>query len=500
MTIYLLSRSQKSARRLAQMARVSPYSESLRLAEDDTVLRYGQSGPPDPPGVHVLNRQSAIQATVSKPSMAKFLRRVGVRFVLPVRKSGDDASRRFVRQYRVPVFDHRVLACFKYEGTEPWTNGRISRLPVTSSEVDVEDDPVAKRAGWLACRAIHALGLDYGLVSLGLGPKGVLHVLDVTARPVLEGRLLELFAAAVDDYADRASDLRSLPVTSVTLGTDIEIMLQNEQGKMVLASRYLTRRGRVGCDDRSVQYDGKRLPLMELRPDPDSSPAGLYVNLRTTMLEAARKVNRAGVAWRAGSTPFPGYSTGGHIHISGVPISSRLVRALDAYLGLPLMAVENPQTSRRRRPRYGFLGDVREKSHGGFEYRTPASFVVNPEITLASFCLVQLICLYYQDLPEMWLYDPPLQTAFYTGDVSALADVLQESCQAMRGVPLYRRYEDQIEPLYQMIAEGQMWDESVDVRDVWAVPKVVPTEKQRTRSSRSIGRRTRRTSSVTARG
>ncbi|MCL6445379.1 MAG: hypothetical protein K6T83_18285, partial [Alicyclobacillus sp.] len=211
-------------------------------------------------------------------------------------------------------------------------------------------------------------------------------------------------------------------------------------------------------------------PLVELRPDPDSSPIGLLSNLRNALAEGAAAVNRRQVEWRAGSMPFRPYSTGGHIHFSNVPFSSRLVWALDNYVGLPLMMVEDRATAELRRPRYGFLGDVRHKSHGGFEYRTPASFVVDMDVTAAALCLAYLAAMHHRDLPVYDLSDPSVQTAFYRGQTDALLPLVERNFDALRKLSAYERYRDYIDPLEQMIRDGRTWDESVDVRMVWGVP------------------------------
>ncbi|MDP9728925.1 putative amidoligase domain-containing protein [Alicyclobacillus tolerans] len=483
--LYIFAKPTQGIRRLLERTRAQLYGKETVLRADDIVLRFGQSKLADPTEGLILNRQSALQLSRSKSQMAKFLRQVGVRFVLP--SQNQPSANRFVRQFRIPVFNHQPLACFRTDGKEPWTNGRIQGMPQHEEEVALDSDRLITRAGWLAVRAVHALGLDAAYVSLGLGPKGVLHVIDVTSNPQLEGRLLEIYSEAIQTYMEQQITLSRFNYNQLKLGTDVELMLENAEGKMVLASRYFTRKGRVGCDDRSVQQDGRRLPLLELRPDPDQSPMGLYVNLRTTMLEAARRINRQDVAWRAGSMPFAGYSTGGHIHFSGFPFSSRLVRALDAYLGLPLMAVENPTRALGRRPRYGFLGDVRHKSYGGFEYRTPASFIVDPKVTLAAFALAHLIAVHYIELPEIWLYDPQVQSHFYSHEINELHPYLEQCMVAIRRLPAYRRYEEQIEPLFHMIEQQEIWDETVDVRDVWEIPKrfantsSVPAVKRRRR-------------------
>ena len=66
--------------------------------------------------------------------------------------------------------------------------------------------------------------------------------------------------------------------------------------------------------------------------------------------------------------------------MSRIWLTSRLLRVLDNYLALPFILIED-QNTKLRRPRYGFLGDFRRKTHGGFEYRTLPSWIVSPRIT-----------------------------------------------------------------------------------------------------------------------
>ncbi len=467
MSFYLLHARQPSAQRLIRrVSQLTPFKSASSVTSRDVVIRWGYSPESDPPFAEVLNPQMAVQRTKSRAAMGRFLRRVGIRFLAKEGIASD--GQRVMRHYQIPLFDLSPLACFRSDSGPVWINQRHQRVQDSFSEVTYEEDRVSVRAVRLAMRALHALGLDHGMVSIGMTAKGLLHVLDVTPAPVLQGRMLDLYALAIEEYMERRN--RPLQSQVCMLGADVELMLRNPAGKMVLASKYFPRKGRVGCDDRSIQFDGRRLPLMELRPEPDTSPLGLLANLRDTMLEATRKINRAQVEWRAGSMPFKRYCTGGHIHFSGVPFSSRLVKALDNYVGLPLMMVEDPQTAQARRPRYGFLGDVRHKDYGGFEYRTPGSFVVNPDITAAALCLAYVVAVHHRDLPIADLYDEPTQLAFYNGERAELIPIVERNFRALQGMPAYARYKAYIDPLFDMIRSGQTWDESADVRSVWEIP------------------------------
>lgn len=488
MAYYLLHRNQPSAKRLlANLSRLNRYVATNTVSDSDVLLRWGATNESDPSQGVVLNNRESLERIASRVQMGKFLRRVGVRVAARTTKAGEATS--FSRQYRIPMFDLVPIGCFRSDSGANWTKARISRVHASFQEISVTEDKQTRRAVFLATRTLHALGLDFGMISIGVGQKGLLQVMDVTATPVLEGRMLELYKEAMVSFIDREEQARRGSLAVVTLGTDVEVMLRNAQGKMVLASNYFSRKGRVGCDDRSVNYDGKRLPLMELRPAPDISPGGLVTNLRTAMREASDRINRPLVEWRAGSMPFRPYCTGGHIHFSGIPFSSRLVKALDNYLGLPLMAVEDRRLASLRRPKYGYLGDIRHKDYGGFEYRTPASFVCHREVSIAAFHLAHFLALNYRDLPIPELYSQTTQIAFYDGQLGLLRPLILRNIETVRHHSAYSQYREYVEPLFAMVEQGRTWDENRDVRVEWDIPVRRLRRKQgtRTRQLRASG-------------
>lgn len=488
MAYFLLHGGQPSAKRLLKgVHRLESYASSSSVTSSDIIFRWGSSPESDPVAGRILNPREAIARTASRTALVRLLRKFGIRVAQKEQFRDETGLRtgRIVRLYRVPLFDLTPLACFRLDNNPVWINQRIQRVHGSFTEVSLEEDLVVKRVHNLAIRALHAVGLDMGLVSIGMGAKGMLYIVDITANPVLEGKLLDLYQNAVNDFIDREERLDRHNFGPIRLGTDIELMLQNPQGKMVLASNFLSRKGRVGCDDRSVQFDGKRLPLVELRPDPDYSPLGLLNNLRDVMKEASSLINRRMVQWKAGSMPFRPYSTGAHVHFSGVPYSSHFVKVLDNYVGLPLMMVEDQRTASLRRPKYGFLGDVRQKDYGGFEYRTPASFIVDPDVTAAALCIAYLVALHHRDLSVTDIYEPGLQTAFYKGDTEVLLPVVERNLNALGQLATYERFRDYIEPLVNMIQTRRTWKENVDVRTVWGVPVAKRSRQDAKRRSNS---------------
>ncbi|MDD3853865.1 MAG: hypothetical protein PHD40_09480, partial [Syntrophomonadaceae bacterium] len=246
------------------------------------------------------------------------------------------------------------------------------------------------------------------------------------------------------------------------------------------ASQFFPRDGLVGCDNIRVPNRQQR-PVAELRPKPEYSPEELTINIKLALNNAVRLAPYQNIKWIAGSQPFGGYSIGGHIHFSNIKLTGGLLRALDNYLGLVVFLIENPITAVRRRRKYGFLGDFRLKDHGGFEYRTPASWLVSQEITLAVLCLAKIVANRYALLPHNFLNTIEAQQAFYEGDQDYFRLVFSTLWSHLRQLDLYNRYYDELNVIHNMIEKGINWDEKVDVRKGWNIttPKKIYSDMAR---------------------
>ncbi|MCL6443751.1 MAG: hypothetical protein K6T83_09900, partial [Alicyclobacillus sp.] len=205
MAYFILHSGQPSAKRLLrQVSRLHQYHSSNEISHSDVLIRWGPSEESDPAEGYVINSQTAVARTVSRTGLGRFLRRVGVRFTQKEAKDPVTGSPiRFLRHYRVPVFDMMPLACFRSDANDVWLDKRLQRVQDSFREVSFSDEKVTTRVLNLATRTLHALGLDCGLVSIGMAPRGILHVLDVVPNPVLEGRMLDLFTNAINDFIDR---------------------------------------------------------------------------------------------------------------------------------------------------------------------------------------------------------------------------------------------------------------------------------------------------------
>jgi hypothetical protein len=184
------------------------------------------------------------------------------------------------------------------------------------------------------------------------------------------------------------------------------------------------------------------------------------------MQHAARKLQGVPCRWLAGALPYKGFPIGGHIHFSGVGLNFKLLRSLDNYLTLPLICLEDSRGIERR-PKYGFLGDFRIPTHGGFEYRTPPSWLISPTLTKGVFALAKVIASEYQNLQLEPFKDFELQKAYYTGDKKLLKPYVRKLQADLENLKTYHIYEDYLEPFFKRVKEGKPWNESEDFRKHW---------------------------------
>jgi len=358
--------------------------------------------------------------------------------------------------YRVGVFDLQVYG--------------VQRAGPRSSRVR-DGRPLAwrrwERITGTALRALHCLGLDSAVVSLAVDGEAARDpaVAGIRLGPMLgrqgAAKLKELLAQRVSGQ-DRAGSIR--------LGADPEFMLRHrDSGRMVAASHFFSRYGAVGCDTQSGAGPGE-YPVGELRPNARSHPDGLLREIRRCLALAARQGAAGDLEWLAGAQPFNGYPTGGHIHFSGVALSGSLLRALDTYLAVPVFMLEPQEAAAARRRRHGFLGDVRLKRHGGFEYRTLPSWLVDPALTRGVLHLAWLVARGHRRLSLHLFQDPALQAAFYRGDQAPFRDRLGVIWDDLARLPDFQSSRRALAPLQAMTAAGLPWDDGRDFRARWRLP------------------------------
>lgn len=424
--------------------------------------------------VHVLNANAADFAERGREEAERRMRQAGAPVFSPEQRS--------LRRYDVSLFQLQPLAV-----EQLMTNGRapvaasaartsatgapaVSVIRAESRAIQVQDAryrPLAR----LAARALHACGLDNGIVELADDDAGKCYVAGIrlpSAAAYRAGIWREAAAALAVQLRQAGRADRGPGAQDILLGADPEFLLLAENGRIVSAARYLDGGHGAGCDAMVVGGTIRR-PIAELRPAPSPTPAGLARNLRRLLQQAARRIpDQPPLRWAAGGMPAAGFALGGHIHISGVPLTGRLLRQLDSYAAFPLAMIETP-SEQARRPRYGALGDFRLQPHGGFEYRTLPSWLASPLAAKAAFALALLCARETDVLAYMPSEDDKYVAAYYAGDRAALAGCMEELAASMARTASYAELARWIEPLLQAIREGRTWDTAGDFRPKWRI-------------------------------
>ncbi|RJE90150.1 hypothetical protein D3P07_08010 [Paenibacillus sp. 1011MAR3C5] len=400
-------------------------------------------------GVWIVNAGAAQAARMSAEQRFRIWRQAGLSCV--VEGSAD------ARIYRVTVLNLEPHAIHRL------VNGRSQLLTAEGWP----EAPQLRRVARVAVRALYALGLEIGEAEVTLSDEGRAAIMSAwpLAADTLQGaELARQFAAKY------AADIAGKQGRRLLIGADPEFALLTTEGKLAPASRFFGEgaRGAAGAD---AMYIGRRLlyPVAELRPDPAETPAALAANVRRLLARAAARIGDQELRWVAGAMPLPGLALGGHIHISGAPLTGRLLRLLDCCAAYPLALVEDP-AGRGRRPRYGALGDFRPQPHGGFEYRTLPSWLVSPAAAKAAFALALLCAREALHMPRIPAQEERFAEAYYAGDRTELAgclDAVAEAVSATESYPSLARY---IEPLFESARQGKTWDESKDIRGKWRIP------------------------------
>ncbi|MFM1650913.1 putative amidoligase domain-containing protein [Brevibacillus sp. B_LB10_24] len=417
----------------------------------------------------LLNPVPALELCRDYRRMMSVLKLHGIPTLL-LRQRGQvgEAGSRPQRSYLVHLFQQRVLGLGMAESQGVWLMGQVVNpeelafLPAQKRE-----GAEIKRVIACAIRSLYAVGLDYGSVLIAALSPTRIRVMDV-APGMERGEPLSLvYAEALRNFLQQVGDEQQKQ-TGVTLGADPEFALRSKTGEMGIASAFLGKHGIAGCDfARTENRLENRFPLVELRPEPADEPDLLLRHLFRAMQIARSKIDESW-EWIAGGMPFQGFPIGGHIHFSGVLPTFHLARKLDSYLSLPLSLVED-SGSRERRPKYGFLGDVRKQPYGGFEYRTLPSWLVTPQIARGVLTMAKLVAEQQWLLSRMPSTDLGVQMAYYKADTAFLRPIVRDLLKEMTFLPMYRHYEQVLEPFFRFLTSGKSWPAGQDFRPAWGL-------------------------------
>ncbi|MHA0855306.1 putative amidoligase domain-containing protein [Paenibacillus sp. CMAA1364] len=334
---------------------------------------------------------------------------------------------------------------------------------------DHEQSALMKRLAKVAVRSLYSLGIEEGeAIVATYGDRRYVIEKVTPYTELFSPRIKGLYQQHQADLHHALQQEDSSGIKLV-MGMDPEFLLIDSSSmEVVPASNYLEREGEVGCD--AIHMEGTTsYPIAELRPEPSSHPRGLLVELMHAVRSASLVIKDRRLLWKAGGMPVPGMPLGGHLHFSGIILTSKMLQVLDNYLSLPIMLIED-ESSLVRRPRYGYLGDFRRQSHGGFEYRTLPSFLVSPMVTKGIVCLAYIVVSHYRSLSHRPLELEVVHKAFYEGVKQPIRESIAPLLRDIRTLEEYSDYAKYIEPLFELIVSGRTWDESRDIRPLWNVP------------------------------
>lgn len=410
--------------------------------------------------MYILNDEKQVERIRDPKAKNEILRLHGI----PVASQGH-----LLREYVISIFQTRALAIYRSVGQNAWLAQSKKQKRLQYQRVSLTDKgKEVRKVQTMAIRAIYALGLDYGVVRCGVGAGRKLTILQVNPGPKLNNEMERGFIQSIRQYAKRLSQPK-VPLNQVVLGADPEFIMQSPKGHLLIASNYFPIHGRVGCDAIWLGQNHSHKPLVEVRPEPTSDPRTLVVRIYQGLIQAAKKMGNTPAKWLAGAMPYNGFPLGGHIHFSGIQPNFKLLRALDNYLSLLLVIVEDVK-GKGRRPKYGFLGDFRYQDHGGFEYRTPPSWLISPTLTKGILVTAKLIAANYPYLCNNPLSDLEMQQAYYSGNKSVISKWLERLWADMVNLEDYHKYETYLNPFYRYLQAGIPWDETQDFRKYWKIP------------------------------
>ncbi len=217
----------------------------------------------------------------------------------------------------------------------------------------------------------------------------------------------------------------------------------------------------------------------EIRPEYSSDPIGHFNNVLMSLTRLEELMHNAGdFEIRAGSgNPNP---IGGHIHFGIKKDDNKIKNIVDMLdlASLILVSVEEKNNNIERRcGSYGYLGDFRHQDWG-FEYRTPASWLVSPGITRGFLTMYYTIA--YEGLAKKnkkfadlvrWYKEHDVITPFNFAKPEAYSFVYGRIKEAIKSCVLYPKYHNYIDSMFSLIELGRCWDEKRDILESWGLKK-----------------------------
>jgi len=267
----------------------------------------------------------------------------------------------------------------------------------------------------------------------------------------------------------------------VKIGADPEFLVVDGSNNVLDASGLSynsTEHGEIGTD-----HGGR---VGELRPRPGTA-SEVTSHIKALFQHIKRSSPNAKIM--AGGGVGTGCSIGGHIHIGGVPLRQhydsftrqrnrgmrqlnldtvnpdhKLIYAFDFFIGRRMKKVIG---GKRGSSCYGALSDIETKSHGGFEYRTPPSWLSDPYLTEATLALSERIV-------DMWQIKPAAFDQFIAAGKRAARKRDYNILIPQSPAAAQRYYQNQVANFKRVIFSRTYKMNNPNVVEMWTVPQTQP--------------------------
>ena len=208
-------------------------------------------------------------------------------------------------------------------------------------------------------------------------------------------------------------------------------------------------------------------PLPRSGPIPAPRPSSSPITSNALSSRQGKPLPTSGTRWMAGSNPLSRFPTGGHVHLSGIPLTTPILLALDTYVAIPFMLLERRTRARQRRRKYGRLGEFRRKEHGGFEYRTLPSWLVSPAATRAALCLVKVVATEWPRLQAEPMRLPSVVKEFYLGKKPRFRQGFHRVWRRILSTPTGKTYAHELGYVKRMVMSENEWNDDDDIKPAW---------------------------------
>lgn len=349
---------------------------------------------------------------------------------------------------------------------------RSKALGWSFNSIDVDEFPGEEKQDIinLAKSALFCLGLDFGMVNIGITQEGKCYVLDVDATCTnMSDSCLKAYMFQFVKLLQKYDDL-IINKQDITIGADPECLLKDKDtNNLVFASDFFSKEGSLGLDARSIEAGRQYFPIVEVRPKYSTNPVNVADSIKSILTYAGKYINYKNIGLYSGSMPLYDYWLGGHIHF-GIKPNRKFIAALDNYLSLPVMMILKPASARQRNSRYGRLGNYRLKSHGGFEYCTLSSWLIDPKLAASILCLSKVIAQEYLNLREEFLCTYSDIRAYYLVNKLYFKDKIPKIIYSISKTDTFKEYAEYIKPLFKDVLECNEWNEDDDIKKQWSLP------------------------------